>query len=57
MFLQLYNIMYVKGKWKKQKKIRPPLYMEALVVLYYFELQLFNIVDKFFAFLNNYVTF
>ena len=49
--------MYVKGKWKKQKKIRPQLYMEALIVLYYFELQLFNIVDKFFAFLNNYVTF
>ena len=56
MFLQLYNIMYVKGKWKKQKK-RPPLCMEALIVLYYFELQLFNFVDKFFAFLNNYVTF
>ena len=41
---------------EKTKKIRPPLYMEALIVLYYSELQLFNIIDKFFAFLNNYVT-
>lgn len=26
MFLQLYNIMYVKGKWKKQKNKASTLY-------------------------------
>ena len=56
MFLQLYNIMYVKGKWKN-KKIRPPLYMEALNALYYLGLQLFNVANKFFAFFNNDITF
>lgn len=49
--------MYVKGKWKKQKKIRSPLYMEALTVLYHSELQLFNIANKFFAFFDNDITF
>ncbi len=56
MFLQLYNIMYVKGKWEN-KKIRPPLYMEASAVLYFSELQLLNFVNKFFTFFNNCVTF
>ena len=49
--------MYVKGKWKKQKKIRPPLYMEALNALYHLGLQLFNVTNKFFAFFNNDITF
>jgi len=31
--------------------------MEALYALYYFELQLFNVVNKFFAFSNNDITF
>ena len=56
MFLQLYNIMYEKVNGKT-KKIRPPLYMEALNALYYLGLQLFNITNKFFAFFNNDITF
>lgn len=42
---------------EKNKKIRPPLYMEALNELYYFELQLFNVINKFIAFFNNDITF
>ena len=35
MFLQLYNIMYVKGKWKKLKKKAPTLYrsLNCIVLL------------------------
>ena len=49
--------MYVKGKREKQKKIRPPVYMEALSTLYHIGLQQFNVANKFFAFFNNDITF
>lgn len=42
---------------EKTKKIRPPLYMEALNALYYLGLQLFNVINKLFAFFNNDITF
>ena len=41
----------------KTKKIRPPLYMEALNALYCLGLQPFNVTNKFFAFFNNNITF
>ena len=42
---------------EKTKKIRLPLYMEALNALYYLGLQQFNVANKFFAFFNNDITF